>query len=650
MAAIDYTIPGQIKGIQLESPMNAMAQAMQLRGLQESSQMNALKAQEYQQDVAEKNALAQIYASPNLKYGSDEFFAEVAKRAPRYFEKIATGEAQRQTALSTKQQREAAVDKSRFDLDQAKRKQEIEETDLQLKQFNEEFPAYNIQSEQDVEDRILAMANHETLGPLTTRFGPLGDTIARNKAEFRSNPRSYVARISGVSADKILAAAEEKENKEYSQYRLNELFNRREPLSRDDYFSRKRGGAVAPAAANEITPVTAPLATADATAPTKEKPAVDAPVTVESNAYGVELLDPEAQKMLLAAAAAESPAEKEVLIKAAEKMQSEFVARRRNQEFTGTYQNVDKALRDLERLKKEPETPENKKRIEVLEGLIAAAQVPQRPPAPTEISKKENELDELQVKLSKETDPNKKKTLKDRIARLRADISGDVYGREKTPATTPVQDALVSKAILDGRLDPGKVNSRNIATIAKTLEMDPNANLKELSIDAMSGAASSKALATQSAKILTAANEADNMIKIVRTTAAKVDRTQYPTINAIQNAVDKGTGGKEIVKLNTALNALVNSYARAINPTGVSTVSDKNHAREIINSNYATGQLDAILDVMQEEMRVAKASPGEASAQLKEQRNAPKAKAPEPYKDKEKERRFQEYKAKQRGG
>jgi hypothetical protein len=187
---------------------------------------------------------------------------------------------------------------------------------------------------------------------------------------------------------------------------------------------------------------------------------------------------------------------------------------------------------------------------------------------------------------------------------------------------------LVATAILEGRLDPGKVNSRNIGIIAATLEKDPTANLKELSIDAMSGAASSKALATQSAKILTAANEADSMIKIVRNTAAKVDRTQYPTINAIQNAVDKGTGGQEIVKLNTALNALVNSYARAINPTGVSTVSDKNHAREIINSNYATGQLDAILDVMQEEMRVAKASPGEASAQLKEQRNAPKAAPP----------------------
>lgn len=616
MAGIDYTIPNQIKGIQLESPMNAMAQAMQLRGLQETSQLNALKAQEYQQDVAEKNALAQIYANPKLKYGSEEFFNEVSRRAPRFFEKIATGEAQRQTALSTKQQREAATDKNKFEIEQAQRKEERDAVDLRLKQFNDQFPAYSIQSEQDVEDRILAMANDEVLGPLSTRFGPLGDTIARNKAEYRRDPRNYIARMSGVSAEKILEAAEKKDATEYSEYRLNELVNRRTPMPRDDYFKAKRGGAVAPAAV-------APAEATAAAAPEEKAPPVGTAVSVESKPYGVDLIDPEAQNLLLAAASATNQAEKEVLTKLAEKIQTESAARRRNAEYTGTFQNVDIALRDLERLKKEEPTAENQNRIKVLQGLIDAAQVPLRPPAPTEISKKENELEDLQQKLAAATDPNKKKTLRDRIARLRADISGDVYGRDKPPATTPVQDALIAKAVLDKRLDPMKLNSRNIATIAKILEADPNANLKELNIDAMSGAASSKALATQSAKILTAANEADNMIKIVRTTSAKVDRTQYPTINAIQNAVDKGTGGKEIVKLNTALNALINSYARAINPTGVATVSDKNHAREIINSNYASGQLDAILDVMQEEMRVAKASPGEASAQLKEQRNAP---------------------------
>lgn len=116
MAGIDYTIPGQFKGIQLESPMNMMAQAMQLRGLQEAAQLNALKMQEYQQQQQEKNALAQLMADTTIPYGSDAFFRKLATISPRSYESIASGvekrqtaEAQQQLALSTKQQREQAI-------------------------------------------------------------------------------------------------------------------------------------------------------------------------------------------------------------------------------------------------------------------------------------------------------------------------------------------------------------------------------------------------------------------------------------------------------------------------------------------------------------------------------------------------------------
>lgn len=733
MAGIDYNILNQIKGVQVEPPENAMMRAMQLRGLQEASQLNALKMQEYQQDVMEKNELAKIYANPDLKYGSPEFFSEVSRRAPRYFEKIATGEQQRQLAISTQatreQQRREAEQKLKkeeedyrsgvrnnrliriasaktpeeayemlqhyygqgdlgytdyrslapqlienpdwdatrqsiltqtlpaekqltapFDVRKAQAGAseeeqklaaanldfEVKQLDARRKQFDSVYPPNLIGSAEDVKNRILLQAKDPALKQLLTRFGTLEEIIARDVDEFGRDPLGYKNRLAGVPTAEILKAAEAKDREEYSQYRFNEILNRRTPLTQEEYFKKKRGGGAAPvAAADGTTPVAAadgtaasaapPLAAADAAAAQAEKgPLVGTPVSVEAKAYGVELLDPDAQAMYTAAAAEKDPVVKDVYLKLAEKILAESAARKRNKEYTGTFQNVDVALRELELLKKEPLTPENEKRIRVLEGLIEAAQVPQRPPAPTEITKKEDELEKLQSKLAAETDPNKKKTLKDRIARLKADIRGDVYGREKTPATTPVQDALISKAILDGRLDPGKVNSRNIAVIAKTLEMDPNANLKELNIDAMSAGAASKALATQSAKILTAVNEAKSMIKIVKTVSDKIDRTQYPTINSIQNAVDKGTGGKEIVQLNTAINALVNAYARAINPTGVSTVSDKNHAREVINSNYANGQLDAILDIMNQEMALAQKSPGEASRQLKEQRNAPR--------------------------
>ena len=225
----------------------------------------------------------------------------------------------------------------------------------------------------------------------------------------------------------------------------------------------------------------------------------------------------------------------------------------------------------------------------------------------TAYQKSQNEIAQGQLKVSQGqlgVSQGQLKVARDRLAREGASLD-------------PAENAAISKAIIEGRLDPTKVNGRNAKIIAGTLLADPTVNIKELGIEAAGAGAGARALGTQSAKILTAANEAGQMVDVVRDYSSKIDRTQYPTINAIQNAVDKGTGGTEIVKLNTAINALVNSYARAINPTGVSTVSDKNHAREIINANYANGQINAILDVMGQEMDIAKASPAEAAKQLK---------------------------------
>jgi len=186
----------------------------------------------------------------------------------------------------------------------------------------------------------------------------------------------------------------------------------------------------------------------------------------------------------------------------------------------------------------------------------------------------------------------------------------------------PTESAAVSKAVLEGRLDPNRITGRNAKILAATLMADPTANLLELGVSAAGATASEKALATQTAKMSTAANEAGKMVNVVRDYSSKIDRTEYPDINAIQNAVDRKTGGKEIVQLNTSINALVNSYARAISPTGQPTVSDKNHAREIINSAYSQGQIGAILDVMQQEMDIAKGAAVESSAALKASREA----------------------------
>lgn len=768
MAGIDYTIPGQFKGIQLESPMNMMAQAMQLRGLQDTLQLNALKAQEYQQQQQEKNALAKLIGS-GIPYGSDEFFNRLSVEAPSYVEPIASAvekrrksESERETALYTQQQRKQATDeaerkskearrvtalrgiasattpdsayammqhyygqgdlgyddyqllapellenpdwratqtniltrllpakealtagydvekarlgvdterqkleKERLDFAKAKYGFTTEQIDTRRKQFDQIYPAISISSEADVETRLRAQAADPILGPLIKEFGSIEQLIARDKNEFRNNAPGYRARLSGVPTADILKAAEDRERAAFNQDQLNRVLNKQPLISIDQWRALQRPAQAAPAPDVAAAPRYAevqgfgknvPASDSASMASMAPAVAVDAKtvtmpteaavttadgdktlsaVPVVADVSGVDFLDPTAQALYTLASNPEFKDSAPALRDMADKIQAEHVKRlgekRKEGQLAGTFENVVNARKIIQALKKKPDlTDDEKELITTLEDQIKAAQTgfppAVRPPAPTEISKKEDELAELDAKIHAEKDPTKRKQLKDRRKRLKDDINADVYGRDRPPATTPVQDALISKAILEGRLDPAKVNSRNITVIAKTLEMNPDANLKELNIDAMSAAAASKTLSVQQAKILTAANEADNMIKIVRNTSTKLNLTQYPSLNAIRNAVDKGTGGKEIVALNTAINALINAYARAINPNGVATVRDKNHAEALINSNLATGQLGAALDVMAQEMRAAIASPAETSKQLREQRNPPKLK------------------------
>ena len=197
-----------------------------------------------------------------------------------------------------------------------------------------------------------------------------------------------------------------------------------------------------------------------------------------------------------------------------------------------------------------------------------------------------------------------------------------------TKGLTEEEQTAINIGVQEGRVDPNKINGRTAKVIAGMLMSNPNINLLELGVSAAGAAAAEKSLASQTAKMSTAANEAGKMVNVVRDLSGKVNRTEYPTINSIVNAVDKGTGGKEIVQLNTSINALVNSYARAISPTGQPTVSDKNHAREIISSAYSKGQIGAILDVMQQEMDIARHAAGTASSDLRSMRETQRGRPP----------------------
>jgi len=126
-----------------------------------------------------------------------------------------------------------------------------------------------------------------------------------------------------------------------------------------------------------------------------------------------------------------------------------------------------------------------------------------------------------------------------------------------------------------------------------------------------------RAVGTQIANVQVAANEATKMINIAKPYVDKVNPSDYPMLNPAGNYIARKTGDTNIVGLATALNAVVNTYARAINPKGIGTVSDKNHARDIINEAMSKGQLNEAFNVMSQEMGAALSSGPEVKAGMR---------------------------------
>ena len=118
MAQVDTNIAMGFRPIQIESPVNQMAAISQLQSAQQQQQMNALKMQEYQQQVQDRNELARIMGDPNLEYGSENFMRQVLARAPSQYETIATRVAQREDLKERTAKREYESQKLKAEVKQ----------------------------------------------------------------------------------------------------------------------------------------------------------------------------------------------------------------------------------------------------------------------------------------------------------------------------------------------------------------------------------------------------------------------------------------------------------------------------------------------------------------------------------------------------
>jgi hypothetical protein len=131
--------------------------------------------------------------------------------------------------------------------------------------------------------------------------------------------------------------------------------------------------------------------------------------------------------------------------------------------------------------------------------------------------------------------------------------------------------------------------------------------------------AGERALGTRQAQVDMPVEEAMNLAPLALQASAELKRTGIKKVNDLYEAALASTSSPELRRLAGATNALINVYARAVSPTGAPTVSDKDHAREVLDKGFADGDYQAAVDQLQKEMGAAQKAPSQVKRRMREE-------------------------------
>ena len=141
--------------------------------------------------------------------------------------------------------------------------------------------------------------------------------------------------------------------------------------------------------------------------------------------------------------------------------------------------------------------------------------------------------------------------------------------------------------------------------------------------------AGQRAIGTRGANVSMAGEEARSMGNLVISTSRAVDRSSFPDWNAVTNSFEARTGGTEVKDFAAALNSYINVYSRAIAPSGQGpTVSDKEHARELLQTAFSHGQVESVMRILNTEIDLALAAPDTVKRKYREKFTGKKSAEP----------------------
>lgn len=162
-----------------------------------------------------------------------------------------------------------------------------------------------------------------------------------------------------------------------------------------------------------------------------------------------------------------------------------------------------------------------------------------------------------------------------------------------------------------GRGIQGNVEARRIRERAGELEVAAGGDPAEWPTRWQSFGAQAvgrRILQARATNLTLAENEASSLIPRVREASAKVNRTNYPTLNRLIESAQANQGGQDVIKFGLAVASLIPVYARVLKPVGQITEGDTHRALEILDKAWSDGQINAALDQMEVELKSARSS------------------------------------------
>ena len=121
--------------------------------------------------------------------------------------------------------------------------------------------------------------------------------------------------------------------------------------------------------------------------------------------------------------------------------------------------------------------------------------------------------------------------------------------------------------------------------------------------------AAQRTAGVKGANVQLAGAEFQGLLPLAQQASMAVSRSKILPFGKVQIMFNEQTNDPALREFAAVNNGIINTYARAISPTGVPTVSDKDHARKILSTAFDQKSYQATLNMLNREIDAAMKSP-----------------------------------------